>query len=352
MFDEHIEYLIKAGIDDTSYQYTETYGFQELSIDTEYDDKTHDIIATSVLAVISENNERLIFRVENLNIQPIEDRLNRIFYHGKAICIDNDNKYGIIDKFGNIVVKPYYDFIETPALGNYLVAHLDGKTGVIDFNGNVKMPFVYDSIMSEMQEDLSYSFVQEYGFILGYFTICFNGKYGVIDENLETIFECEYKNIHSLESNRYNQKYNSYFILENHQSKYSLYHIQSDNQTQFVWDKVYTSRFSFYIPFRKKNRFGFYDLRNQKEILLNFSFDLDAFLVSEKKYIQIKDKQIGKYAVFDTQFNQLTDFIFIIPVNLDFREQVILPISFSLHDSTRISTTDFFRIYGLEEKKK
>ncbi|MCZ2393072.1 MAG: hypothetical protein LC105_04335 [Chitinophagales bacterium] len=121
-FTDFMEDLLEyADIDNAAYKYSSRYGKYNLEQVTEYDDKTKKIIATYILAVDEYYGDRmLVFRAKGVRLEYLikEDEL---FYKGVSICIDNESKYGLINKFGEIVLAPQYDFINTPPLGNYLV---------------------------------------------------------------------------------------------------------------------------------------------------------------------------------------------------------------------------------------
>lgn len=349
MFDLHLEELIEQGVDASDYLHSNLYGFDDLECQVTYDAQGN-CIETSVITDSGEK-PRWIFSLDGFRIEAINDRSNKLFFKGKVICINNDDKYGIVDKFGKIVVPPIYDFICTPPLGDYLVACQGNKCGIIDLEGNIKIPFEYDNIISERDKEMALSYVQTHGFIDGYWVTMKDNLYGVIDKNLHTTYECVYQNIYSLETDYFDYRYDSYFLLQNDKGNFALYHPKSDTQTEYIWGEVYFGSFSFFIPFRKEKYCGFYDLKKQKEILLDFIFDLDAFLVNDKRYIQIKDKTIGKYAIFDLDFNQLTDFMFELPIGFNQRNLAVLLDVRNCQASSEISIDDFFRLYGLKRAK-
>lgn len=342
-FTDFMEDLLEyADIDNTAYKYSSRYGKYNLEQVTEYDDKTKKIIATYILAVDEYHGDRrFVFRAKGVRLEYLikEDEL---FYKGVSICIDNESKYGLINKFGEIVLAPQYDFINTPPLGNYLVVEKDAKYGIVDFEGNMCVPVIYDLILSEMDADMMYDYIQQYGYAYDFLILNQGYKYGMMNKHLEIIIPCEFKTISSFQKNygRYNEVV--YFIMENEKSKFSIHIPHTDFSSPFDWDEVYTNRFCYSIPFRRNNRHGVFLVKEQKEILLHFQFDLDAFNDEGYPYFQIKNKSKDKYAVFDKNFNRLTKYALEFPVL--FRNRFT---SVQLHDGIEISIEEFWRIYGI-----
>jgi len=62
------------------------------------------------------------------------------YYH-----VIKDDKFGLADKKGNIIIPIMYDDFLI-IVGDNLVTFKDGKAGVIDFNNNIVKPFVYEQI--------------------------------------------------------------------------------------------------------------------------------------------------------------------------------------------------------------
>ena len=91
--------------------------------------------------------------------------------------IDENCKYGFIDKKGNIVVPIVYDGAYDFREG-YSIVWKDGKYGLIDLNGLTVIPLVYD----DLRYDSNSSFI-----VVGK-----DGKYGYLDFTGETVIPLEY----------------------------------------------------------------------------------------------------------------------------------------------------------------
>lgn len=355
MFNKHLEDLIEHGIDSTNYEHSHIYGFDGLTLRAEYD-ADGNLIATNVITDENfEKSERLVFRAEGLKIWSIkEDDYLKVFYKGVAICEDNNGKRGLINKFGEILTPPYYDFITTPPIGDYLVVSKNGKYGVIDFKGNEVVPLIYEDIISESDYEIAYTYTELYGFAYDYLILHKDGKYGLMNKDLKIIFPVEYKVIYSFQKYFNTYREQTYFILENDDSKFAIYHPKEKLLKELNWDEVYTGRFCQLIPFRQGKRKGFYNIKTKKETFVHFDFDLSAFNDNFKDYIQIKSKASEKYAVFDSNLNRLTKFALHFPADFTFQDKVYLFINGNSFwgVGTSISKKEFFKLYGRKSSKK
>jgi hypothetical protein len=97
-------------------------------------------------------------------VSPVNDWLS-LFKNGRAV-VGNGNKYGVIDKTGNIVVPLNYDYAELFDNGT-LALNQDGEFVLADADGKIINDNLYDSI-----EEIGSCYIIEAG-----------GKYGLLDEN-------------------------------------------------------------------------------------------------------------------------------------------------------------------------
>lgn len=136
------------------------------------------------------------------------------FSEGLLAVKNNDNKWGFIDKKGNIVIEPQWD--EAQSFSNGLAAiSLNGKYGYINTSGQLIITPTWEYV-SKFNESGTAFVIQdmdnpEVGFIntkgeytattqytacRGYgenlLTVCQNGKWGFIDVNGNTIIEPQY----------------------------------------------------------------------------------------------------------------------------------------------------------------
>lgn len=105
-----------------------------------------------------------------------------------------DDKYGLIDYSGNIVVSASYD--ELVSLKNRpgeLLAKKDEKVGVLDSNGQVKIELKYDSIIGDEY------FTEDYGYTKAGYIVGTKGKngftYGYLNNFAEKVLDGDFESI-------------------------------------------------------------------------------------------------------------------------------------------------------------
>lgn len=94
-----------------------------------------------------------------------------------SINIENDeeNKYGYIDKTGEIAIPPLFDRVEN-FKESYAAVKFAGKWGIIDTKGEIVTPFIFDSIVPNSLNSKE-----------GYFKAVRHGKQGLVNLNGNTI---------------------------------------------------------------------------------------------------------------------------------------------------------------------
>jgi len=337
------ELFDKFNFSDGKLEYqSEYYGSTPYQIDNEYDENGCIIIST-----VKTEQGKKIFTVNGIAIFAINDDSYKPFYKGIAICQNKNGEYGLISKYGEFICEPKFNNINCYAFGDFLIYEKDSKYGLIDIHGNVVVNPIYDYIIN--QDDVSFGTEegQIYGFVNDYLIVKLNGKYGLLNKKLEQIIPCEYDGIYAIEHEYAMHTGLTYFIIENDQSQFALFVPTKNIFTNFDWDDVYWEACRDILPFKRKNDYGFYFIKNRKELIMDFPFELDSFTVG--KYYHIKHKEIGKYALFNNKFEQLTRFEFDEPISCTINNEVYIfaeknkPFGIK----TVLSAKDFFRIYGL-----
>lgn len=190
-----------------------------------------------------------------------------------AVIFINNNKYGIMDLSGKVLINAEYDFL-TEAKTGYFIAKTGDKYGIIDINKEVKIPFDYISIVYNKKADF-------------YILEDSNFNSNVLNSNLETklkglILELNedkgYIKIRQEDDTKY---YN--FKFEEKQEK-DLY----PNRTLFL-DK-------------KDGKYGYLD-KNGKNVV-DYKYD-DATEQNDFGFVGVKAD--GKWGSLDTKGNVIQD---------------------------------------------
>ncbi|MBQ6991652.1 MAG: WG repeat-containing protein [Clostridia bacterium] len=147
-----------------------------------------------------------------------------------------NEKYGIFNKNGKLVVDFIYDEIQNYETIELLTAKLNDKWGCIDKNGNVIINFEFD-------QPLNFDFNSD-GIIDEYLIVEKNKKYGCIDKNGNILVEFKYDNLMETANNN--------FLLANLNNKIGIINTKGEIVKGFEYDE-----FSFYnIEFVLDKHFG------------------------------------------------------------------------------------------------
>ena len=110
----------------------------KIVVNVEYDS----ILFSGNSIIANKDGEKLIFNADgkiNENKEYVSQNGNYI------ITIDEDGKYGVKNKNGEILIKNNYQYIEY-AYNNYFIVTNNGKAGILNDEGKAKVDFEYDII--------------------------------------------------------------------------------------------------------------------------------------------------------------------------------------------------------------
>lgn len=104
---------------------------------------------SGMVGFINKNNEVVLpFEFTYNSKKPVD----YLFHDGLCTMVDEQGMCGLIDTDGRWVINPVYDYIWAPQLGGYRIAKQDGKFGLLDENLNQLLPMMYDHIEFAGQE--------------------------------------------------------------------------------------------------------------------------------------------------------------------------------------------------------
>jgi hypothetical protein len=127
------------------------------------------------------------------------------FNEDVAVISEGENKVGVIDKLGNWVVKPTYNYIAEFSNGFARVRLPDRKWGIIDKKGNVVVECKYDDLGSITKEGLAY-FKKE-------------GKYGYLNAEGTTVLPNIYEDAYNFNEGLAKVKMNNLWGFINTKAK-------------------------------------------------------------------------------------------------------------------------------------
>ena len=134
------------------------------------------------LAIVQKNQKYGVINKKGNVVIPFTYDNNTGFSDGLAY-INKDGKYGFIDHNGNMIIPPIYDMVHSFSEGLAQVCK-DGKWGYIDKNGKEVIPFIYEG------GDQFTGFYSN--FSEGLARVKKGGKYGYIDKSGKEIIPIIY----------------------------------------------------------------------------------------------------------------------------------------------------------------
>lgn len=174
--------------------------------------------------------------------------------HGSIEFSIND-KWNIIDENGE-VIKSVYDYIDKVPNSNLSIVKHNNKYGIVDSTGKVMVPFMYDEISYVDFRGRFYANNQANTYTsVDRFSVRIGEKYGVIDENGAIIVPCKYDDAQILN--------NGAIILEKN-NKFSITDKNGRNISKSKYDDI--TRVGDFLAFEKDNQYGFLNEKGEEAI--------------------------------------------------------------------------------------
>ncbi len=143
--------------------------------------------------VVNEKNEQLFSEYEVVEALDNYDDKSNIWYEDNVLKVRKDNKYGLINFKGEIILDTAYDEIDSlKGIKNSLIIKKDGNVGVCNNYGNIIADTIYKDVKA-----LGDSYEN------GYIIITADNKYGVIGIDKNIVIEPTYEGINYIGSNEF-----------------------------------------------------------------------------------------------------------------------------------------------------
>lgn len=232
---------------------------------------------------LNSKNEEILTEYDQIEALENVDENENVWYEGKILKIEKNEKYGLIDFNGKQVLPAEYDEIVTlEGTENSILIKKDGKVGLVNDNGGIIAEAEYKEI-----KNLGETYKN------GYITINEDGKYGIISATKKQILENKYDEI----SQTYLGEY--YLVKENENQKLI------DSKGNVIIEKGFDdikSKTSNGIIFVKDNLYGEMNLSGETTIEAKYQY-----LEEAKKGIYIA-KQNDKYGIVNQEQNTELEF--------------------------------------------
>lgn len=144
--------------------------------------------------ILNQNNEEIFKQYENIEAIKISNVISEFCYEKKVLKFMKDDKYGLIDISGNLILEAKFDEISSLGFkeGEVLVKE-NGKYGIVDTNGNQLIKNMYDLIESDQYYSAEDGYKKS-GYIVC--NITNDGyRYGYYDYEASKVLDVEYNQI-------------------------------------------------------------------------------------------------------------------------------------------------------------
>ena len=218
-------------------------------------------------------------------VEPIYnvDENNNLSTEDSILKVCNNGKYGIIDFNGKEIASCQYDEIYAlDGVKNSIITVKDNKKGLIDTKGNVIIENDYKNI-----ENLTSKYEN------GYVVQNTENKYGVINYNKKVALECKYDEIKKVYGD------NSYVVKEN--SKLKIIDTTGNVYLENKYSDILAINDGNAIV-KKDNKFGVVSKTGDEKVPVEYQ---ELSYLYSNNYIAKKD---GKYGVINIDDNVLLDF--------------------------------------------
>lgn len=245
------------------------------------------------------HNEKLLYypvtSTEGIELTDIDDiiAVNKDYY-----LIKNNNKYGIMDTEGNIIIKPIYNNIEIANNNIFIVQNNKKLYGIIDNNEKIIITFKYNYIT---KKDKYYLIVNS------------SNKLALMDESLNTIIDYQMNYNQLPNSLDLYENDNKLFIINNKNEKnknikyqyHNMYVIENKKIKETI-DEEQVFGSNNYLYYIKNNNLLSYDnvanlkINNASEPIINAK-KINDNLIEITTY----DGTNEKHKYFDKQFKEI-----------------------------------------------
>ena len=232
---------------------------------------------------VNEKNEQLFSTYDQVEAIQNYDQQNNIWYEKSCLRVKKDNKYGLIDLSGKVLLDCNYESIE-PLIGisNSLITTKDGKKGLVSSTGSVIIDNEYADIKSLTNE-----------YENGYIVKNSEGKLGVIGTSKKILLPIEYDEIKNV--------YAESTYIAKQSGSWKIVNVKDNTSTDLNYDDV-KSMDSSNMVVVKGGKYGIATLTGEEKVTPQFDSLKNIY---QNYYIAQKD---GKQGVIDSDNNVKIDY--------------------------------------------
>ena len=233
--------------------------------------------------VLNDKNKELYTDYQKVEVIYNNDKSNNLWYENNVLKVQKDGKYGLINLEGKEILNCEYDEIKA-IIGtkNAFITIKDNKQGIVDNFGNILIQNDYTQINSLTTK-------YENGFIVK----SENGKYGIVNSNGGKVLEEKYEEIKNIYGN------NMYVVKEN--SKWKIIDTEGNTYLENSFEDIKQIN-SDNIILKKNGKYGI--TTKSGDIKVSAEYD-DLTYAFTDTYIAKKGE---KYGIINTNNEEKVEF--------------------------------------------
>ena len=224
--------------------------------------------------VINSKNEEIFSNYDKVEAIENIDENENVWYEGGILRTEKNQKYGLIDMNGKELLPCEYDKITAmEEIENSMIIQKDNKVGIVNSKGSIIVEPIYKEV-----KKLGETYKE------GYITINDENKYGIVSTTKKQVLENKYDKIEQVYLENY------YVVTEN--GKKELINTSGETIIENGFDEI-TSQTSRGIIYKKGNLYG--EMTTAKEITIDPKYQ---YLKQAKDGIYIAEKN-DKFGIID-----------------------------------------------------
>lgn len=211
----------------------QNYGVIDIEGKTIVESNYSDLTIEGIYIYANKENQTEVFDIKgNKQEVPKYKTITPTENENYNITIDSNNKYGVTDKQGNVVIPNDYYYAEYIAGDYFIVSGIEGKSGIIDVKNETILSIKYDIVQK----------IEDFNII----------QAGIVEDNLLELYNGNMKKILSMENGKIVEEENYIKVYSDKETKYlSKDGIEIKNTELFTDNKLFA--------IEKDGKWGFAD---------------------------------------------------------------------------------------------
>lgn len=256
----------------------QNYGVVDIQGKTIVEASYSDLTIEGIYIYANKGNQTEVFDIEgNKQEIPKYKTITPTKNENYNITIDSNNKYGVTDKQGNVIIPNNYYYAEYISGDYFIVSGIEGKSGIIDVKNETILSIKYDIVQK----------IEDFNII----------QTGIVEENLLELYNGNMKKILSMENGRIVEEQTYIKVFSDKETRYFL-----KDGTEIKNTELFTANKLFAIE--RNGKWGFADKQGNIKVepiydkVSDFNTNGFAAICKDKKWGSIDTE--GKIVIEPT----------------------------------------------------